>query len=91
MNDFSSSKKSSSKAESSLGRSILDTRNMPLGFIFSSGLNPSSQDDSTLEELANLADNILEDPIATRRLSERVLEMMRRDLYHQRERGNQFN
>jgi hypothetical protein len=90
MNDFSSSSEPLSKAESSLTRSILSTRNMPLGFISSGCLNPSS-DDSTSEELANLAESILEYPIATRRLSERVLEMMRQDLYRQRERGNQFN
>ena len=90
MNVFSSSSQHLSKANSSLTRSILSARNMSLGFISSGCLNLSS-DDSTSEELANLAKSILEDPIATRRLSEQVLEMMRQDLYRQRERGNQFN
>ena len=76
--------------ESSLSHSLLSIRNSPLGFIASSPLNLVAQDESGSETLANLAESVLADSAATRRLSERVLAMLQLELYQQRDRGNHY-
>ncbi|MEM9117488.1 MAG: hypothetical protein AAGD09_06350 [Cyanobacteria bacterium P01_F01_bin.56] len=90
MSDSFSSHPSSPDAESSLSRFLLSTHNSPLGFISASGLNTTAQDESASADLATLAESILADSTATRRLSERVVEMLRLELYQQRDRGNHY-
>ena len=76
--------------ESSIELKILQIRSQPVGLLSSGILDTISQDDPALNCLADIAEQIMGNPMAMRRLSERVLEMLRLDLQHQRERGNQY-
>lgn len=66
--------------------------NRPIALISKSLLSLKSESDSKnidAKTLTKLAEQVLADPIAMRRLSERVIAIMTLDLQQQCERGNQ--
>ncbi|MEO0985392.1 MAG: hypothetical protein AAFY20_07575 [Cyanobacteria bacterium J06639_14] len=78
-------------SQNSVGSKTRHLRNQPLGLIPSSILKTTPQEDPAFATLAQLAAQIRQDPVAMRRLSERVIEMLRLDLHQQRERGQQYS
>lgn len=58
----------------------------PLSLLAFGSLIPLSKDSEDFQHLAQLAGQLLEDPAAMRRLSERVLEMLTLDLQQHRDR-----
>lgn len=64
----------------SLPPSCFSHRASPVGFVTSA----LSAEDS--QELAALASQILDDPVALRRLSDRVFELLKQDLQQEQER-----
>jgi len=77
------SKVSSASSNFSIGSTARDLKGGPLKVCYTSTL-ALSEDEKTL---AHLASQILEDPVASRRLSERIVEIIELDLQKQRERG----
>lgn len=75
-------------ANKTISKTIHQLKNAPLANQSAQPLKSSERQDQ--KTLYKLASKVLADPIACRRLSERVLEIMRLDLQQQRERGGQY-
>jgi hypothetical protein len=64
-----------------LGQSICQS--MPLGYAIPAGI----ADEQELQNLGQLAHEVLQDPIKMQRLSESILHYLRQDMTYQWERG----